>query len=528
MASVGICAPAGMGILAHASATADDASDGTGGVDETGAADLQNVDAVASSGSASSIYEINTWVWLRELSRKYRHPVTLADVPREEWSAIAKLGIGAVWLMGVWERSPAGIQLALNDGPRMGDFRRTLPDFRPDDVVGSPYCVRKYEVDDRLGGREGLAVARRELADRGMGLVLDYVPNHVAPDHPWTREHPEYFISGEPGWDPAAFIEIGGKTLARGKDPNYAPWPDVVQLNAFHPDLRQAAIGIMKDIAGQCDGIRVDLAMLFLNNTFERTWGWRVGSSPPTEFWREAIDAVRREYPGLLLLAEAYWDEWELMQHGFDACYDMQLYHRLLEGSAESIRQHLVADAGYQRRFVRFIENHDEPRVASIVSPERARAAAVAIATLPGTKLWHEGQFEGRRVRVPVFLGRRPEEASDAGLAAFYEKLRETVKRLHLGAGEFYLCHHEGPNLVAWCWRAGDKRHLIVLNFSDKQSQGMVRLPWSELGGHQWRLSDELSTDRFDRDGSQMQSPGLYVDLKPWGFHFLRFSENGR
>jgi hypothetical protein len=99
----------------------------------------------------------------------------------------------------------------------------------------------------------------------GMRLILDFVPNHVAPDHPWTGEHPEYFIRGEAAdaqSDPASFIETGGRVFACGRDPFFPAWPDVLQLNAFDPGLRPAARDTVLDIAGQCDGVRCDMAML--------------------------------------------------------------------------------------------------------------------------------------------------------------------------------------------------------------------------------------------------------------------------
>src|SRR5271165_4127287 len=135
-----------------------------------------------------TLYEINAWVWLSDLSRKHGNPVDLSSVPSAQWDAIAAYGFDAVWLMGVWERSPAGIAIANRNESLLADFRRALPDFRAADNVGSPYCVRRYVVDQHLGGPRGLAVARKELAARGMRLVLDFVPNHVAPDHPWVSE----------------------------------------------------------------------------------------------------------------------------------------------------------------------------------------------------------------------------------------------------------------------------------------------------------------------------------------------------
>src|SRR2546428_5111286 len=120
------------------------------------------------------IYEINTWVWLNDLSSQYQSTITLGTVPSAEWDAIAALGVDAVWLMGVWERSPAGIRIANENANLQADFRQALPDYTPADNIGSAYCVRRYVVDEHLGGAAGLAVARQMLAQRGLRLILDF------------------------------------------------------------------------------------------------------------------------------------------------------------------------------------------------------------------------------------------------------------------------------------------------------------------------------------------------------------------
>jgi hypothetical protein len=478
------------------------------------------------------IYEINTWVWLDELSLTYGRPVSLSTVPSEEWDALSSFGFDAVWFMGVWERSPAGIAIANQNKGLLEDFRRALPDFRPEDNVGSPYCVRQYVVDDHLGGPEGLAAARRELARRGLRLILDFVPNHVAPDHPWVLEHPEYFIRGNAddlNREPASFLETGGSVFACGRDPYFPAWADVLQLNAFQSGLRQAVIETVGSIAGQCDGIRCDMAMLLLNGIFERTWGSRAGQRPATEYWADVITAIKKAHPDFLFMAEAYWDlEWELQGQGFDYCYDKRLYDRLEHDSAESVRLHLCADFSYQGKLVRFIENHDEPRAHSVFSPQKERAAAVTIATIPGAKLFHEGQFEGRKVRLPVFLGRRPVEPVDPDLQAFYRTLLKAASLEGLRNGNWQLCERTGwpdnasyQNLVAWCWRSAGEHHLVVVNLSDSGAQGQVRLPWDELTGTSWQMTDLFTGQMYERSGEEMCNSGMYVDLPPWGFHVL-------
>ena len=480
-----------------------------------------------------SIYEINAWLWLSELSQKYGQSLDLSSVPPAEWDAIAAFGFDAVWFMGVWERSPAGIAIANQNRNLRDDFRRALPDFRPEDNVGSPYCVRNYVVDEVLGGPEGLAVARRELSKRGMNLVLDFVPNHVAPDHPWVAQHPEYFIRAsrdDAKNNPTSYMDAGGVVFACGRDPYFPAWPDVLQLNAFHPGLRKATIDIVSNIARQCDGVRCDMSMLFLNSIFERTWHDRAGTTPATEYWVEVISATKEKHPGFLFVAEAYWGlEWELQQKGFDFCYDKTLYDRMEHGNPESIRLHLFANLTYQDKLLRFVENHDEPRCAATFCYGKQRTVALTVATLPGAKLFHEGQFEGRKIRIPVFLGRRPAEHFDRDLYQFYSTLMEAINRPIFHNGHWTPCNRAGwpdnpsfQNLVAWSWVLDDEHYLIVVNLSDRCSQAHIQVPWTNTSGANWELFDPLSGVLYERDGDQLLSPGLYVDLGPWDHHFFR------
>jgi len=242
------------------------------------------------------------------------------------------------------------------------------------------------------------------------------------------------------------------------------------------------------------------------------------------------ISAIKKKYPGFLFMAEAYWGlEWELQQQGFDYCYDKTLYDRLEHGDAESIRLHLGADIAYQSKLLRFIENHDEPRAAASFSSTKQRAAALVVATLPGTRLFHEGQFGGRKVRVPVFLERRPSEPFDRDLYGFYIRLLEAVNRAAFHSGEWALCSRTGwpdnasfQNLVAWTWALAGEFYLIVVNLSDCSVHARVQVSWPDVGAATWHLVDLLSDSIYERDGDEMLSPGLYVDLGPWGYHFFQ------
>jgi hypothetical protein len=483
--------------------------------------------------SAPVIYEIDTLVWLRAASEQLGRSLTLADVPDELWAETVPDGVDAVWLMGVWERSPVGREIAQGNEALQRAFRDALPDFRDADNAGSPYCIRRYVVDEALGGPQALAAAREALARRGLRLILDYVPNHVAPDHPWVAEHPEYFVRGTAdalAVAPEAWLEVGGTVIARGRDPYFPPWPDVVQLNAFDPRLRAATAEVLASIGGQCDGVRCDMAMLLLTDVFARTWGDWAGPAPAQDFWPDVVSRLRQQSSDLVLIAEAYWDlEWRLQQQGFDFCYDKRLYDRLVHDTADAVRGHLHADLEYQRRLVRFVENHDEPRAAATLPGERGRAAAVTIATLPGATLWHDGQSEGRTVRLPVFLARRPDEKPDESLRAFYDRLVPVARDVRRGA--WRLLDTEGwpdntsyRDVLAWSWSDDEDsrpHHVVVVNLSANVSQARVRLPWAQVAGSHWRLSDELSGEAFDRDGDELTGPGLYVALPAWGCHVL-------
>jgi glycosidase len=477
------------------------------------------------------IYEINTWAWLGELRARSGKWIDLSSVPSVELDAIAAMGFDAVWLMGVWQRSPAGLAIALENEALVESFRIALPDVNDADVVGSPYCIRGYTVDERLGGSEGLAVARRELASRGLGLILDFVPNHVAPDHPWAETHQEYFIRGDDDdiqGDPVSFLRVGTRVYANGRDPNFPPWPDVIQLNAFSPELRAAVVAMLAGIAEQCDGVRCDMAMLMMSDVFERTWGQRGGRRLQDDYWPTVIGATKARREDFVFLAEAYWDlEFALQQQGFDYCYDKRLYDRLRNGGAEGVRAHLSADTSYQRRLVRFIENHDEPRAAATFPPEKARAAAVTALTQTGARLVHEGQLEGRRVRPPVFLARRPYEEPDPTALGFYERLLAGVRDSVFRTGEWQLCEPSGwegndgwENLVGWAWRDDQPRKLIVVNLSDSFASGHVAVPWDDVRGESWRLEDSSDGEVYERSGDELHA-GLYVGLEPWGWHLF-------
>jgi hypothetical protein len=131
--------------------------------------------------------------------------------------------------------------------------------------------------------------------------------------------------------------------------------------------------------------------------------------------------------------------EWELQQAGFDYTYDKRLYDRLVAGVATPVREHLMADPGFQQRSLRFIENHDEPRAAAVFPPPMHRAAATVALLARGLRLVHDGQFDGRKTHVSMHVGRRPPEPLDLDLRSFYERLFQAMRRPEARDGEWRL-----------------------------------------------------------------------------------------
>jgi hypothetical protein len=476
------------------------------------------------------VHELNTAVWLGEVSRRAGRPLSLAGVPSHEWDAVVPDGITVVWLMGVWRRSAAGREIAMADDALRQSWSSALPGWTDEDLAGSPYCIREYEPDPAFGGWAGLDAARQQLRARGAHLMVDWVPNHVGPDSSWLLT-PEAFVLGtaeDLAADPRAYLQVEGTVFAKGRDPYFPPWQDVVQVNAFSTALRERAAAALTEIAGHADAVRCDMAMLMLDDVVTATWGDRVGPSPRRTYWVELIAAVRAAHPQFRFVAEAYWDrEWDLQQLGFDHCYDKRLYDRMSTGGTSQVRGHLGAELDYQRRLVRFLENHDEPRAATTFAPDpRERACAVAIATLPGMTLWHEGQADGRKVFVPVFLRRRPDEPPDPELSAFHHRLWAIAPMVRRGtwrrcAVTGWPDNPSAEALLAWTWQEGDGLSLVVVNLGSQRADGVVHVDHAPAAGRRWRLTDLMDGATYERDGDDLARNGLYVARPGWGTHVL-------
>ena len=234
-------------------------------------------------------------------------------------------------------------------------------------------------------------------------------------------------------------------------------------------------------------------------------------------------------------MAEVYWDlEWTLQQQGFDYAYDKRLYDRLREGHARPVREHFHAGLDYQDKLARFLENHDEPRAAATFSPDVHEAAAVITFLSPGLRFFHQGQFEGRTKRISPHLVRGPNEPVDNRLKQFYDRLLAVLRQPVVRDGQWQLLdcapawdgNWTDDCFVAFAWQgAGDERLIVAVNYAPNQSQCHVRLPFADLGGTQWRLQDLLGGASYDRDGDDLQGPGLYLDVAPWSARIFSLTQ---
>jgi hypothetical protein len=481
----------------------------------------------------NKLYQINTRVLLTHLSRELGKAASLSDIPDvmlDHWSS---MGMNWIWMLGIWQTGPASCEVSRTNADWLREYHETLPDLTTDDIGGSMFAIQDYRVHDAFGGREGLKSFRDRLSKRGLKLMLDFVPNHVALDHQWLKSNPDYFIEGtaeQLASQPANYVELaidGAKRIyAHGRDPYFPGWPDTVQLDYGNPKLQSAMKDVLVDIATQCDGVRCDMAMLILPDIFEHTW-----SRPCADFWKDAIPAAKKANRDFELMAEVYWQrERDVLDRGFDFAYDKDLYDKLRKEPARVINQHLDVDPSYQSKLARFLENHDEARAAKVFDANKHQAAAIVSYFASGLKFFHQGQFEGKQVRITPHLVRGPDEPVNAQLSDFYRKLLELLKKpavmngtlKHLVAKEAWSGNWTAEDFIVYQWSAtGQPTMLIAVNYSSHRSQCYVPIENVQLTEPRCKFTNLWQGNSWERDTHAVQQQGYYFDLAEWEFVIL-------
>jgi len=274
--------------------------------------------------------------------------------------------------------------------------------------------------------------------------------------------------------------------------------------------------------------------MLPLNNIFYNTW---IGvlkkygyEKPEKEFWEEAIAQVKAKRVDFLFIAETYWDlEWQLQKLGFDFTYDKKLTDRLVGGNVQSIHNHLQAEEDYQNKSVRFLENHDEERAVVKLGRERSLAAAVIAGTIPGIALYFDGQCDGKKIKLPVQLGREPEEKQDEKIKEFYRKLINITKEEIFKNGKWKFLDTNpvaqsdftNENLLAWEWRLDDDLRIVVVNYDSITSRCRLKF---DIPAKQDEivLKDLINNNTYKRSLKEISEKGLFVELKSFHSHIFQ------
>lgn len=476
-----------------------------------------------------SLYQIDARSWLYRCSQTAGRQVYLDQIPDRDLDQLRDRGFDWVWLLGVWQTCSA----AAAASRKMADeqhYRESLPDLSDEDITGSRFAVCSYDVHTDFGGPEALRALREHLRTRGIRLMLDFVPNHTGTDHPWVIDHPDYYVSGsasdlaqKPSDYFKAETRLGQRILAHGRDPYFPGWIDTAQLNYGNPDVQSLMKKGLQRVATLCDGVRCDMAMLLVPDVFRSTWG--IDMQP---FWADAIAAARQINSEFVLMAEVYWNrERQLQEVGFDYTYDKTLYDDLLRGKADAVHGHLTADLTYQNKSARFLENHDEKRVAAVLPHAMHEAAAVAAYFVPGLRFFHDGQLEGCRIKPNIHLRRHAVEQVDADIAQFYSRLLDCLKR-NVAQGHWSLLetlpawdgNTTQNNFLCFAWvQTNGPRYLIAVNFAPCDSQCYVKLPFVVPAGSTLVFRDAMGTDVYDRDGAGLNNHGLYLDLPPWRYN---------
>jgi len=485
------------------------------------------------------LYEINTRVWIKQFGEQAK----LSDVPIDYFKNLKSKGIDIIWLMGVWKTCDSLIEKYCFTPELISEYAKALADWKKEDVIGSPFAIDEYKINPKLGTEDDIKNLREKLNSLDLKLLLDFVPNHCGAGSRYLKEHPEYFLAGDSELlvkDEFTFFKSPfdeSKIFAHGRDPFFPAWEDTVQLNYFNEDTINFMIGNLLKISRLCDGVRCDMAMLELNNVFENTWLGVLNnqkySKPAAEFWIEAINKVRDKNPDFIFLAEAYWDlEWRLQQLGFDFTYDKKLTDRLISKSVSDIKAHLYAEKTYQQKSTRFLENHDEIRAVEKFGIKESLAAAVLISTIEGMRFYFDGQFEGNHIKVPIQLGRKPEEKPNVMVEQFYRKILDITKENIFCVGEWLILNtlsaggsnNSYENILAWQWKLGNDLRIVVINYSDYTSQ--CRLMFQVFSNKaEVVLTDLINDAEYIRAVDEINNPGLFVELKSYQSHIFKVSE---
>jgi len=475
----------------------------------------------------------SSYVWLDQLSKKYqRHIHKLDHIPDEELDILARRGFNALWLIGIWERSPASQKIKQMCG-------------NPE-AVSSAYSLYDYIIASDLGGDSAFENLRTRAWKRGIRLASDMVPNHTGIYSKWLIEHPHWYIqSNHPVFPSYSFsgtnlshddrvgiyIEDGYwsrrdaavlfkrvdhytgdvRYIYHGNDGTSMPWNDTAQLNYLIPEVREAVIQMIIHVARKFPIIRLDAAMTLTKRHFQRLWFPQPGSGGdipsraefgltreqfneafPVEFWREVVDRIAQEVPDTLLLAEAFWmmEGYFVRTLGMHRVYNSAFMNMLKNEENQKYRQ-AIKDVMHfnpeiMKRYVNFMNNPDEETaVAQFGKDDKYFGVCTLMVTLPGLPMFGHGQIEGFTEKYGMEYRRAYwDEQEDGYLIARHEReIFPLLKKRYLFSHvhnfvlyDYY--NHDGSvneNIFAFSNRSGSERALVLYNNKYDRARGWIK-----------------------------------------------------
>ena len=533
----------------------------------------------------------HTVVWLAQLSQRYGRQITRLDqIPDEALQELSERGFNGLWLVGLWQRSPASRKIKNLTGHPRAD--------------ASAYAISAYETAERLGGEAALEILRRQAAKLGIRLAADMVPNHTGMDAPWIQQYPERYISTKKL--PIEQYSFSGSNLStseeielyledhyldqsdaavvfkrldtstqettyvyHGNDGVDTPWNDTAQLNFLQPDVREAVIEQILDVARRFPILRFDAAMTLIKRHFRRLWFPQSGDNGniesrkshslsqeefdehfPVEFWQEAIERIRSELPDTLLLAESYWLTENYFAHtlGMHRVYNSAFMQSLArEANAEfrlGLKKVLAFDPRLLARYVNYMSTPDEESVLRQFGVgEKYFGVCTLLAALPGLPLFAHGQVEGLAERYAMdFAEPRLDETPNSKLIAQHLKqIAPVLQQRETFASELYfrlydaLGEDENPveDIIAFSNRSDGQRALIIYNNSLEKKMAVIRMsaPFKKNGKLQqehlidgldlsaskkWQLKEQVTGSEIEWDTEVLTKKGFTVSLEAY------------
>ena len=534
----------------------------------------------------------NVYVWLDQLSREYQKPITSLDqIPEEELLKHARRGINALWLIGLWERSPASQKIKQACGNL--------------EAVSSAYSLFDYSIAESLGGENAFQHLSEAASRFNIKLAADMVPNHMGIDSRWISDHPEWFLSLDhppfSGYtfngidlssDPAInifledhyydksdaavvfkrFDKRTGETrfVYHGNDGTAMPWNDTAQLNYLNPDVREAVIQTVLDVARKFSIIRFDAAMTLTKKHFQRLWFPQPGSGGaiptrsefglskkqfdalmPKEFWREVVDRAAEEVPDTLLLAEAFWmmEGFFVRSLGMHRVYNSAFMHMLRDEDNKKYRKLIIDtlefDPQILKRYVNFMNNPDEETALSqFGSGGKYFGTCVLMSTLPGLPMFGHGQIEGFAEKYGMeYKKAYYDEVPDP---SFVERHQREIfpllhrRRLFSEVDHFVLydlISQDGlvnDDVIVYSNRSDQEQALIVFHNKWGDARGWISRSVS-INGHSVDLLSGLGISAADdnylifkdmitgfeyiRSLQELSSHGLFLELGAFDYH---------